>query len=312
LLHVKGTRQNVRVRQVATNVGSLNAGDSFILDLGMEIIQWNGAKASLFEKMRAGQVVRAMKDERGGNPECYIYSQGDKDKGPLEKFWATLGGNEAQVKDARAGGDDASAAAEADAQVKLYRLSDARGTLSFTLEKTGNIAKSDLDSKDAFILDNGSEVFVWIGKQSSPQERKMGMQYAEQYLGNNNRPPHTPISRVIEGGENQIFELNFTSGELSRDIDFNNLNPSGGRAPCCPHHPEGSHSNQPSSVSNVINQGFGGRKPGQGKSAAGRPVDQGLLQTASNDAFAFFKNNEKMANAATSASAKGSFGLYNF
>merc|ERR1712137_840697 len=40
LLHVKGRRDNIRVNQVPLACKSLNSGDSFILDLGLEIIQW--------------------------------------------------------------------------------------------------------------------------------------------------------------------------------------------------------------------------------------------------------------------------------
>lgn len=40
LLHVKGNRQNVRITQVPLVAKSLNSGDVFILDLGLEIYQW--------------------------------------------------------------------------------------------------------------------------------------------------------------------------------------------------------------------------------------------------------------------------------
>jgi len=309
LLHVKGNRQNVRVSQVATSGTSLNSGDAFILDQGMTLIQWNGKQASLFEKMRAGQVVRAIKDERGGNPEAYIYEEGDKG---LDAFWAALGGQPASIKNAREGGDDGQSAQAAVAQVKLYRLSDAKGTMAFTLEKSGDISKQDLDSKDAFILDNGSEVFVWIGKQSSPQERKLGMQYAEQYLQQNGRPPFTPISRVIEGGENAVFDLNFSGGELSRDLDFDAIE-SGGKAPCCPHYPD-NQAHQASAVSQLAAQRYapgprGGRPPGAGAQANRPPVD---IQRASNDAFSVFKNKERMAGAGANVNAGSGGGLYRF
>lgn len=48
LLHVKGTRQNIRVSQVALACKSLNSGDAFILDLGLEIIQWFAWKNNFF------------------------------------------------------------------------------------------------------------------------------------------------------------------------------------------------------------------------------------------------------------------------
>merc|ERR1712137_1040016 len=106
----------------------------------------------------------------------------------------------------------------------------------FTLEKTGNLSESDLDSNDAFILDNGAEIFAWIGKKASKDERKLAMQYAQKYLQDNNRPAYLPISRVMEGGENAVFDLNFGGGELTRDLDFS---ADAGPPPCCPHYPEG-------------------------------------------------------------------------
>ena len=132
----------------------------------------NGSNASLFEKMRGGNIVRAIKEERGGRPEAYIYEEGDKDAG-LDTFWAAIGGKPKKIKSHKDGGDDADAAREAAESIKLFRLSDKRGQLTFTLEKTGNVKKTDLDSNDAFILDNGAEVFVWIGKKSSKDEKRL-------------------------------------------------------------------------------------------------------------------------------------------
>ena len=52
-----------------------------------------------------------------------------------------------------------------------------------------------------FIVDNGAEIFVWIGKNASGVERKKGMQYAQQYMAEHGKPNYLPISRVLEGGE---------------------------------------------------------------------------------------------------------------
>jgi len=283
LLHVKGSRSNIRVTQKPLNCNSLNSGDAFILDLGMEIIQWNGSSASLFEKMRAGQVVRALRDERGGKPEAYVFEEGDTDA-TMNKFWDALGGK-GKIKSAKSGGDDADAAAQATNQVKLLRLSDKKKEMQFTLEKTGNLSKSDLDTNDAFILDNGSEIFVWIGKKASKDERRLAMQYAQQYLQENNRPAYLPISRVIEGGENAVFDLNFSGGELSRDLNFNAADspPS-----CCPHYPEGAagaaaKANQQRGLSAMA------RKYGASAVAPGGS-QYGQLESTANELFSVFKN----------------------
>jgi hypothetical protein len=231
LLQVKGTSNAVRVTQVDCARSSLNSGDVFILDGGLRIWQWNGAKASTYEKMKAGQVVKAMRDERGGKPVCTMHAEGEKDP-DLADFWKALGG-EGAVKSAAEGGVDAEAAKTALSERKLLRVSDASGgKLQCTTVKTGSFEKSNLDTNDVFIVDTGSEVFVWVGKKSSQTEKKNALGCAQKYITENNRLAYLPISRVLEGGENPIFNSLFADGiTLSRGI---------GEAPefphhCCPH-----------------------------------------------------------------------------
>ena len=140
LLQVKGTRKHVRVTQVEKERASLNSGDVFILDKGMTLVQWNGKKTSLYEKMKAGQLARAIRDERKGKPEAYIYDEGDSEDDILKDFWAELGGK-GPVKSAEEGGSDAEAAKAAAADVKLFRLSDSDGTLDFKLEAVRAFSK---------------------------------------------------------------------------------------------------------------------------------------------------------------------------
>jgi len=210
----------------------LNSGDVFILDAGLRIFQWNGSKSSTYEKIKAGQVAKAMKDERGGKPECTMHAEGDKD---LADFWKILGG-EGPVKSADAGGADSDAAKTAMTERKLLRLCDKGGQLSTSVVKTGSFKKSDLDTNDVFIVDTGSEVFVWVGKKASQAEKKNALVYAQKYITDNNRPNYLPISRVLEGGENPIFNSLFADGiTLSRGIGEVAEFPH----PCCPHLPGG-------------------------------------------------------------------------
>jgi len=207
LLHIKG-RKKVRVTEVPLSYTSLNSGDVFILDAGLTIYQFNGAKAGPAEKMRGAQLCRAIDDERKGLPEVVVYEEGNKD---MEPFWKILGG-EGPIKSAEEGGSDEEA--DKNTYKKLFRLSDASGKMEFTevaCATTGKVKRSYLDSNDVFILDTGAEVFAWIGKGSSPDEKKFAMQYAQDYLKKFNRPVYTPISRILEGGENEVFEAFFDS-----------------------------------------------------------------------------------------------------
>lgn len=51
------------------------------------------------------------------------------------------------------------------------RLSDASGTLQFTEVASGTVHKSALNDHDVFVFDTGAEIFVWIGRGASQQER---------------------------------------------------------------------------------------------------------------------------------------------
>lgn len=79
-----------------------------------------------------------------------------------------------------------------------------------------------------FLLDVGNEVMVWVGKKASENERKYAMSSAQkvshtkqnrkrslisfsQYLKDRNRPMTLPISRYLEGGENEVF-ITYLSG----------------------------------------------------------------------------------------------------
>jgi len=207
LLHLKG-KKRVRVTQVELSASSLNSGDVFILDNGMNIYQWNGGKAGPSEKMKGAQLSRALDDERKGLPKVHVFEEAHTGA-DQQPFWELLGGRPSSIKTAEEGGSDLDAE-KGTGTKKLFRLSDATGSMKF--EQVGEgaaVKKSLLDSNDVFILDTGAEVFAWIGKKSSDEEKKKAMGFAQTYLGNFNRPAYLPISRILEGGENEVFEASF-------------------------------------------------------------------------------------------------------
>jgi len=201
LLHIRGTFKSVTSSQVPLSSASLNSSDVFILDLGLKIIQWNGAKSNGAERNKAAGLARAIDDERKGLAHVEVLSEGENSP----EFWAALGGQGPIAPDA-----SASPHPKAHAPV-LNQLSDASGHLTFTEVSRGKLNRGQLHSQDAFILDTGSEIFAWIGKNASVNERKFAIQYAQQYLNTHGLPPQTTISRILEGGENEIFEHAFAA-----------------------------------------------------------------------------------------------------
>lgn len=202
LLHLKG-KKYVRIVQVPLARSSLNGGDVFILDNGLKIYQWNGSKAGGAEKARASQLARALDDERGGKPTVTVFSEGDKD---AKEFWSLLEGGEGDVTASESGSDEKW---EEVKDKKLYSLSDSGGKLEFKKVQDGKIEKKHLKSEDAFIVDVGAEVFVWIGSGASVGEKAQALKYAQDYLKHEKRPNWTPITRVLQGGETEYFLRHF-------------------------------------------------------------------------------------------------------
>jgi len=196
-------KKKIRVTQVDLHRESLNSGDVFLLDLGLKIFQWNGKKCGPQEKQKGAQMSRALVDERKGRAKAYILEEGDKEP----EFWSVIGG-EGYVKTAEEGGDDTEA--EQSTTKVLFQLSDSTGQMVFKQVGTGSgVKKSLLDHDDVFILDTGAEVFAWIGRGASPDEKAKALGFAQDYLTKYNRPAYLPICRILDGGENPTFNAAF-------------------------------------------------------------------------------------------------------
>jgi gelsolin len=134
LLHLKG-KKYIRIAQVPLARSSLNGGDVFVLDNGLKIYQWIGAKAGGAEKARAGQLARAIDDERGGKPTVQVFNQGDKD---AKEFWALLEGGEGDVAESHEQTDEKWQEVK---DKKLFVFTDKDGKEEFKKIQEGKIEK---------------------------------------------------------------------------------------------------------------------------------------------------------------------------
>jgi len=203
LLWVKGTKK-IRVTQVDLTRDSLNSGDVFVLDGGLKIYQFNGSKCGPMEKQKGAAICRALKDERKSQPVVYVIEEGDKGA-DADEFWKLLGGR-GNIKTAEEGGSDKEVEKEIASVRRLMHLSDASGKMEFKQVSEGNgIKKTQFISDDVMVFDSGAEVFVWVGKGASKEEKKNALGYAQKYLTDYKRPSFIPITRVQEAGESESF-----------------------------------------------------------------------------------------------------------
>lgn len=125
-----------------------------------------------------------------------------KDEEHINEFWKLLGGRVEIIKSAVEGGSDDKPIAVKN----MLKLSDESGTLEMT---NVPFSRASFNTHDVFIIDVGSEVFVWVGKGTSEKERKYALQYGQNYITKSGKPAWTQLSRVMEGGENEALFSHF-------------------------------------------------------------------------------------------------------
>jgi len=203
LLHLKG-RRTVRVTPVPVSYESLNSGDSFVLDTGSMIFTWNGSSACRAEKATAVQTVLNLKNSRTPTPLVQVIEQGQENA----PFWKALGGK-GPIKKADEVEDDDAFERRKERVVKLYQISDASGEVEVKLVANPPLQQMFLVSSDAHILDIENEIFVWIGKGCTQQEKDSAMTHAIKFLETSGRPSWVPITRMLEHAETPIFKSQF-------------------------------------------------------------------------------------------------------
>jgi len=205
LFHIKYYEKTLTCTSVPVTRDSLNTGDVFVLDKGLDIYQWNGSKANGVEKYKAMEFTSNLKSERFGRPKVVVFDQNDPDATP---FWEGVGGK-GPIKDEPEEINLRDIPEEKGDKV-LYRLSDATGKMIFKEEARNEAIKYDmLDPDDVFIVDAQNEIFVWIGNGSTVAEKTNAFKYALDYVIDQGKPPNIPITRVVEGNEKEQFKSFF-------------------------------------------------------------------------------------------------------
>jgi hypothetical protein len=211
LLHVKGKR-TVRVTEVPLSNASLNTGDVFILDIGLDIFIYNGATANRGEKAKGIEVASKIRnEERGGKANITLIDEEPNNS----TFWSTLGGF---INVTNAGEDDAAVTAS---PPRLLRVSDESGSVTVSeVNVGGKLTKAALSSDDVYIVDTGAKVFVWVGRGASPTEKRESMIRGANYVQQQNYPRDTPVERVAENTESAAFKANFAVWDPPRPMTF--------------------------------------------------------------------------------------------
>lgn len=95
--------------------------------------------------------------------------------------------------------------------VTLYKVSDQSGKLNVDSIASKPLRQEMLDSKDCFIMDTGSGIFVWVGRGATQQEKSQAMSKAQEFLKLKKYPAWTNVQRIVEGAESAPFKQYFAT-----------------------------------------------------------------------------------------------------
>jgi hypothetical protein len=207
LFHVKGTSAaNTIGVQVEARASSINSEDSFVLVTPTHAYVWKGSGSNADEVSVANNIANllASKYKHTGGRSVMQVDEGSE---PAE-FWGALGGKTDYAQ--------TSPGSMAPRDARLFSASTATG--SFKVEEIDNFDQSDLNDEDVFLLDTYTQLFVWIGSQSTQEEKSKAMEFAQRFISetDDGRDPDMPIIRVNAGVEPPMFASQF----LGWDADF--------------------------------------------------------------------------------------------
>uniref|UniRef100_W5N0P6 Supervillin d n=1 Tax=Lepisosteus oculatus TaxID=7918 RepID=W5N0P6_LEPOC len=180
LIQVKG-RRHVQVRLVEPVTSSLNSGDCFLLITPSRCFLWVGEFANVIEKAKASELAAFIQTKRDLGckaAQVTLLEEGvGTESSRAKEFWSLLGGK-AEYRGAGGPEEDEvyeSAVVESNC---AYRLVEDRLVPHDSWAAIPSV--SMLGSKEVLVLDFGSELYVWHGKEVPLGDRKVAVQLGKQ------------------------------------------------------------------------------------------------------------------------------------
>ncbi|XP_076808004.1 protein flightless-1 homolog [Clavelina lepadiformis] len=212
---------------IPLETSSLDPKEVLILDLGMTIHVWVGALAKGVKRSKARLIAEKInKDERKNQAEIVMSYQGYEET----DFWEIFGGMPDEIEPADLkqykGGKPC-----------LYKVNLGMGYLELpqvryelitehTVKPSAEISPSKrllntlLDSKQVYILDSHTDVFVWIGRKSPRLVRAAALKLAYEISAMIHRPSFAIVSKQLEGTESVIFKARFKNWNDVLKVDY--------------------------------------------------------------------------------------------
>ncbi|XP_072949414.1 protein flightless-1 [Epargyreus clarus] len=173
-LRSNGSALCTRLVQVKADAGMLNSAFCYILNVPLEgsndtsssiVYVWIGSKSD----PDSARLIEQIAEEKFNNPwvSLQVLTEGSE---PDNFFWVALGGRKPYDTDA-----------DYLNYTRLFRCSNEKGYFTVS-EKCTDFCQDDLADDDIMILDNGEQVFLWLGAKCSEVEIKLAYKSAQVYI----------------------------------------------------------------------------------------------------------------------------------
>jgi len=204
LIRVRGKRP-MTVRVVKMSISSLSDDDSFILEDGYTMYQWNGTNSSRLSKAKGADIARRINAKEKGTRARIIMMDQRDGTDQIPAFWKFLGSSDGKPIPVTASGPN-------DEIIdKLYRVDVVGEEQSGKVVEIsrGKIGSEALSSSGVFVVDSFAEMYLWTGKMSPRHVRHIGAKLLADLKNSIERPAYTCVVKAPEGTEPILFKEKF-------------------------------------------------------------------------------------------------------
>lgn len=203
LYRIHSNGAHIHLQSVPLQADSLDPRFVFLLDASKEMFVWHGKKSKGVLRSKARLFAEKVnKNERKGFSEIEMINQSEE----TPRFWQLLLGKETPP--------DEPIVEHVSTDFKplvpiLYQVNLGMGYLELPqVEMKHKLMTKDLlHTRNVYLLDCFTDLFIWIGKKSTRLIRAAGVKLATELLALINRPEHAVINRVSEGTETLLFKV---------------------------------------------------------------------------------------------------------
>ncbi|XP_060578939.1 protein flightless-1 homolog isoform X2 [Ruditapes philippinarum] len=208
--------QSVHMERCPVTMSSLDPRYVYLVDSGKILYIWVGKKSKGVTKTKSRLIAEKInKNERKSKSEIEVVTQGGEEM----PFWRALNVHSAKdVSPIKEWIPDDFELAEP----RLYKVGLGMGYLELPQVDIpgGKLKQKILDTKQVYILDCKTDVFVWIGKKSTRLIRAAALKLSQELNAMLERPDFSSVTRCLEGTEPQIFKTKFIGWDDVLPVDY--------------------------------------------------------------------------------------------